>query len=73
MVSIYIVRPGCKYGGAAARCEHVICRGARADAAALCRICGEPIGFYRRFYVESGAARVHENCAEDEKEERRSG
>jgi hypothetical protein len=38
---------------------------ANCDAAALCRLCGKPIGFDRPFYGE-GPTAVHCDCAERE-------
>jgi hypothetical protein len=60
--------PGTTFGPCAPRaCSHLDCSETRARAAELCRLCGEPIGYDRRFYRDPAdpAADVHATCLED--------
>jgi len=67
MSSIFISKPGTKYGPCVNKCDHKDCAESRADAAAPCVICGEPIGYDVDFYTDGilGAARTckHASCA----------
>lgn len=44
--------PGTKYGPCKKTCAHADCAAARREAAAICRICGEAIGYENAFYQE---------------------
>jgi len=59
--------PGTELGPCEGECGHSDCARTRRDAAAPCRICGEPIGYDRAFHYEGGGA-VHHACLMDEME-----
>jgi len=63
--------PGKLYGPCVEPCAHIDCACARREAAALCIVCGEPIGYDRLWYqTDEGAA--HAPCLEAREAERRS-
>lgn len=45
-------------------CGHTDCAETRRMAAVICRLCGEPVGYERRFYDDEGRL-VHGACLED--------
>ena len=60
--------PGSKYGPCADPCMHIDCADIRSMAEAICRYCGQPIGYERGFYREHHEL-VHSSCVEDSVEE----
>jgi len=46
------------------QCGHTDCALNRARAAALCHVCGFPVGYETRFYIESDGRSVHAACVE---------
>lgn len=54
MAAISNPAPGSKYGPCAEPCEHADCKESREEAAALCTICDEPIGYEIAFYRDGG-------------------
>lgn len=73
MAAAALPAPGTKFGPCEGSCEHVDCARTRADVAKACVICGEPIGYERRFYVLDDRGAAHASCAEDEAERRHAG
>ena len=59
-----IPAPGTEYGPCADDCAHRDCAATRRQAAAACRICGEPIGYERAYFVGDDGA-VHASCMFD--------
>ncbi len=59
-------KPGAEFGPCAGPCKHKDCAQMHRQAAALCRICQQPIGWGARVYFEEGNKAVHARCAEDE-------
>lgn len=64
--------PGTEYGpcepknsgrGMQLTCGHVDCEATRRQAAAACRLCGAPIGYDRRYFVDDHEP-VHASCLE---------
>ena len=51
-----IPSPGSKYGPCADACEHTDCAESRTMAGGICHICGEPVGFGKPYFRESGGA-----------------
>jgi cytochrome c553 len=62
MAAGMLPKPGTKFGPCKKSCQHKDCEQTRADAAAMCGICHEAIGYGRLFYRE-GSGLVHELCA----------
>jgi hypothetical protein len=59
-------KPGTEHGPCPSPCKHTDCEQTRDMAALLCRVCEEPIGYDRRFYIEPDTKRyVHALCVED--------
>jgi hypothetical protein len=52
MAAISIPAPGTEYGPCKEACKHIDCEANRSDAAALCSLCKDPIGFETPFYVD---------------------
>lgn len=65
MAAAALPAPGTQYGPCEGDCDHRDCAATRRMASAKCRICGEPIGYERRFFIEDGAS-VHEVCLYEE-------
>jgi hypothetical protein len=61
--------PGTKHGPCMEACQHRDCQLTREDAAEICIICGEPIGYNRRFYQEE-QGKVHSLCLYNQKFEK---
>ena len=61
-----IAAPGTEFGPCAEPCEHTDCAATRRTAEALCNICGEPIGYDRRYYSDDPGGYVHALCAEEQ-------
>ncbi len=58
---VYPPLPGSLYGPCRNTCDHSDCRKSREDAASLCRICNEPIGYGHEIYFEKTGL-VHAPC-----------
>lgn len=78
MASAFISRPGTKCGPCKnEQCGHIDCAESRRMAAAVCSICGKPIGYMRMFNDrresrDNPEDLVHRACLEEEYE-RESG
>jgi hypothetical protein len=59
--------PGTQYGPCAEPCEHRSCECSRREAAALCRICTQRVGYGRPWYatIDNIPGAVHADCAEE--------
>ena len=77
MAALALPAPGTELGpclpdssiGFVRTCGHVDCAASRRTADAVCRLCGAPIGYERRYYVDpEGEASlfqfVHASCLE---------
>ena len=77
MAAITLPAPGTEHGpcpttrtrGVELTCGHTDCAASRRTAASVCRLCGAPIGYERRYYVDpDGEASlfqfVHAACLE---------
>jgi hypothetical protein len=65
MAAGMIAKPGTEFGPCADDCTHTDCAQTRALADAMCQLCGEPIGYERRFYLVHPAPDVaHATCEE---------
>ena len=65
---VAIPEPGSEFGPCLdEKCGHTDCAASREQAAAKCRVCGEPIGYNRGFYGpdETGRA-IHFACIDEE-------
>lgn len=64
MAWIIIPRPGTEYGPCVPTCAHRDCAANRRDAAAICRLCSEPIGCdVKCCSFDGDPALVHFRCA----------
>ena len=62
MEAIFLSPPGTEYGPCTLPCEHRDCAETRREAASLCGLCGQPIGYDRRFYKGITSEFVHLFC-----------
>jgi hypothetical protein len=69
-----VPEPGAPFGPCRGACNHPECEEHRFIAALRCVDCGEPIGYGRRFYIESldWSRLAHLLCAHSRFEHRRS-
>ena len=70
--------PGTEYGPCVAPCRHRDCAATRRTALKVCRHCGAPVGYERRFYEEPGYVdadrrATHADCEERAIEAERAG
>ncbi len=66
MAAISNDAPGTEYGPCKGTCTHDDCASCREDAAALCTLCKDAIGYERLFYVDRYVKPVtykHFDCA----------
>lgn len=63
MSAIRIPKPGSEFGPCETPCSHTDCGASRREAAALCTICGKPIGFDVLHYNDGPGQSKHWNCA----------
>ena len=70
MAAAIVGKPGSKYGPCIEVCKHTDCAESRAYACAVCTICGDVIGYERRYYGAPGSDSgiQHASCAEDQAE-----
>ena len=69
MAASNIPAPGTEFGPCEGECKHIDCAVSRKMAAMTCRICGEPIGYERGYFVEQATVppiAVHSACLSDE-------
>jgi len=73
MAYMILPKPGSKYGPCEENCSHRDCKATREDAAKICRICREPIGYKTAFYKDSQTTDglVHASCLMNEIEKGR--
>lgn len=66
MAAAFISEPGTKHGPCKTPCKHEDCAQSRKMAEGICRLCGKPIGYETRFYMdpENREANVHALCLE---------
>jgi hypothetical protein len=64
MAAGILSKPGTEYGPCASPCKHIDCAKSREQAASHCALCSTPIGYDRRFYLET-VGLVHADCLED--------
>ena len=62
MAAGFLSKPGTEYGPCDPICGHTDCAQTRQMANTPCRICGEPIGYERRFFDSKRDGIVHEVC-----------
>ena len=56
--------PGTEYGPCVGDCSHRDCAKTRKDAASVCPLCEEPIGYETPYYVDDDKSLVHARCLE---------
>ncbi len=64
MAAIVLSRPGTECGPCIFPCQHPDCLASRNMAESVCPICGQSIGYDRRFFLSEGSY-VHAVCMED--------
>ncbi len=63
MSAIGLPKPGTEYGPCETECQHIDCAETRKQAATICDLCPEPIGYDRPFYQrESWTVLTHQLC-----------
>lgn len=62
MAAGFLSPPGTEFGPCIDDCQHTDCAESRKIAASVCPICGEEIGYNRRFFREAGIGHTHEVC-----------
>jgi len=66
MAAGFLSPPGTQYGPCIDEiCGHTDCKATRDMAAAICPLCGHPIGYDRRFYKTDNYGLVHDLCLEE--------
>lgn len=60
--AISLPRPGSTTGPCEEWCEHTDCNETRRTATSICTICGQPIGYARRFFAFSDGSNTHALC-----------
>lgn len=64
MASIFVSKPGSRYGPCACICSHIECAELRANTEIICSGCGEMIG-YERDFREYRETILHDACIDD--------
>ncbi|MDF2434898.1 MAG: hypothetical protein JWP44_4529 [Mucilaginibacter sp.] len=62
MAAISIPKPGSSAGPCLDDCKHIDCAELKAEAAAACPLCGEPIGYGRLFVQDKVFGKAHDIC-----------
>jgi hypothetical protein len=63
MAATVLPKPGSEFGPCAEPCQHTDCAETRRQAATICDLCPEPIGYDRRFYQkDSWTVLTHQIC-----------
>lgn len=67
MAAGILSKPGSESGPCLTNCNHSDCDSTREMAQTVCVMCGEPIGYERRFYRDPKRGLVHAVCLESER------